>query len=55
MTVKIKDPICGMIVDEPKSRHQASYSGAEYYFCSDACLHKFQEHPERFVGTTRPA
>ncbi len=44
----VKDPVCGMMVDEDKSLTMF-YQGEAWYFCSDLCRHNFLEDPERFV------
>ena len=36
-----KDPICGMEVDEKKSKFTAILNGKKYYFCSKNCYDKF--------------
>ncbi|XYJ92569.1 Copper transporter (plasmid) [Cupriavidus necator] len=43
-----RDPVCGMAVkrDVP---YQASYAGAQYFFCSSACKQRFEADPTRYV------
>ncbi|MBI2549843.1 heavy metal translocating P-type ATPase [Candidatus Woesearchaeota archaeon] len=36
-----KDVICGMYVDESKSKFSAEQDGAKYFFCSGKCLETF--------------
>ncbi len=36
----IKDPVCGMTVDESTALH-AERDGQTFYFCSDPCRQKF--------------
>jgi len=48
----VKDPICGMMVDQETSLTMAC-QGEHLYFCSELCRHTFLEDPEKFVG--RPA
>ena len=43
-TDKIKDPICGMTVDEATALH-AERDGKTFYFCSDHCRQKFLSTP----------
>ncbi len=31
------------------SEYHYHYSGKQYYFCSEHCLHKFKEHPEQYL------
>ncbi len=44
------DPVCGMTVDEKSAAGRTEHEGAEYYFCSDACLRKFQASPRNYVS-----
>jgi Cu+-exporting ATPase len=44
----MKDPVCGMQVDEKKAAATAQYKGRTYYFCSTACKTKFDKNPEQF-------
>jgi len=46
----MKDPVCGMQVDEmkdPKSP-RTIYKGAEYAFCGVECKQEFERNPERY-------
>ena len=43
-TDTIKDPICGMTVDEATALH-AERDGKTFYFCSDHCRQKFLSTP----------
>jgi YHS domain-containing protein len=36
-----KDPVCGMEVDEQKTKFTSTYKNRTYYFCSEACKSKF--------------
>ena len=57
----IKDPVCGMDLDEGKAKaagHQSQYQGKTYLFCSEECKDKFTQHPESYAekpGAVRPA
>ena len=44
MTSMIKDPICGMAVDEASALH-SERDGKTFYFCSDHCRQKFLSAP----------
>jgi len=44
----MKDPICGMYVDEKVAELKAEQRGTTYYFCSNTCLRQF-EAPEKEV------
>ena len=41
----MKDPICGMYVDESTAQIKKTVRGTTYYFCSESCLRQF-ERPE---------
>src|SRR5512143_3427433 len=43
------DPVCGMVVDQETAAGSAEYQGKHYYFCSTACLHKFQAAPQNYA------
>ena len=43
------DPVCGMTVDPSSAAGYFEHEGRTYYFCSQHCLHKFREDPERFL------
>ena len=43
------DPICGMEVDPNSAAGKHEHDGQIYYFCSQHCLAKFKEDPEKFL------
>ncbi len=43
------DPICGMTVEPGNAAGKHVYNGQTYYFCSQHCLAKFKEDPEKFL------
>ena len=45
-----KDPVCNMTVSSDSEYHY-QYADKHYYFCSEHCLHKFEEHPEQYLDT----
>jgi YHS domain-containing protein len=46
----VKDPVCGMSVDEKKANYRSEYMGKTYYFCNQSCKIVFDKNPERFTG-----
>ncbi|QRM31329.1 heavy metal translocating P-type ATPase [Microvirga sp. VF16] len=46
---KVKDPVCGMMVDPHATQHRAQYEGKPYYFCSSGCQSKFMAEPAKYV------
>ena len=46
----VKDPVCGMEVDEGKAQHATRYRGESYFFCSEDCKHKFESNPKKYLS-----
>ncbi len=46
---KVKDPVCGMMIDPHTTAHRTDHGGRPYYFCSAGCREKFLADPERYV------
>ena len=49
----VKDPVCGMTVDEKMAAATSEYEGATYYFCSPGCKATFDKDPHKYVKGTR--
>ena len=45
----VKDPVCGMEVDEKSTPHVSNYDGVSYYFCSAGDKGKFDSNPGSYV------
>ncbi len=45
----VKDPVCGMMIDEKKAAATSQFLGKTYYFCSTACKKAFDARPEKYV------
>lgn len=54
-THKVKDPVCGMMVDPHTTQHKAEHAGRPYYFCSAGCHAKFLAEPERYLDPAAAA
>ena len=52
---RVKDPVCGMMVDPHATKHRAEHDGHPYYFCSNGCRTKFEADPVRYVDPGRAA
>jgi Cu+-exporting ATPase len=52
---KVKDPVCGMMVDPHTTTHKAEHAGRPYYFCSAGCRAKFLAEPERYLDPAAAA
>ena len=46
----VKDPVCGMQVNEGTAAAKSEYKGKMYYFCSQACKAAFDKTPEKYVS-----
>jgi Cu+-exporting ATPase len=49
------DPVCGMSVDPPSAKHQASHRGHPYYFCSAGCKTNFITDPQKYLHSAKTA
>ena len=47
---KVRDPVCGMMVDPARTPHHAEHDGAVYHFCGARCLEKFKANPTKYLG-----
>ena len=46
----VKDPVCGMNIDETTAAATSEYNSKTYYFCAPGCKQVFEKHPKRFLG-----
>jgi putative ABC transport system ATP-binding protein len=46
----LRDPVCGMRVDEWTANLFAEHAGHRYVFCSNRCLDRFNGHPEQYLS-----
>jgi YHS domain-containing protein len=49
-TTMVKDPVCGMLINEQTAGARSEYHGKTYYFCSPACKSKFDKDPEQYAA-----
>lgn len=47
----VRDPVCGMRVDEWTAEVVIEHAGGRHVFCSYRCLKRFREQPERYLQT----
>ena len=47
---KVKDPVCGMMIEEKDAVGASEYNGARYFFCSKDCKIEFDASPEDYAG-----
>ncbi|MBI4234581.1 MAG: YHS domain-containing protein [Chloroflexi bacterium] len=45
----VKDPVCGMNVDETKTAYKSDYKNKPYSFCSLSCKRAFDLKPDVIV------
>lgn len=45
----VKDPVCGMQIDEKSAVGKSDYKGKTYYFCSSHCLESFNKQPDKYI------
>src|SRR5579862_554896 len=48
-STKVRDPVCGMMVDPHHAAGSVEHNGHTYHFCSKGCAVKFQADPERYL------
>jgi P-type Cu+ transporter len=48
--MKVKDPVCGMTIEEKDAATMSSYKGKTYHFCSTSCKDKFEIDPRPYAG-----
>ena len=46
---KIKDVVCGMMVDSETTELKSEYEGATYYFCGPGCKTAFDRNPGKYL------
>ncbi|WP_268995462.1 heavy metal translocating P-type ATPase [Microvirga roseola] len=47
---KVKDPVCGMMVDPHTTPHRTQHGGRPFYFCSTECRSKFETNPAQYLS-----
>jgi len=47
----MKDPVCGMEVDEKSASGRYDHEGTTYLFCSPGCLERCRSNPAKYLGT----
>jgi len=45
----VKDPVCGMNVDEKTANLKSEYMGKAYCFCNQSCKAVFEKNPKGFT------
>jgi YHS domain-containing protein len=47
--MKVKDPVCGMTIEDKDAAGTSIYQGKTYFFCSTSCKEKFDKNPEAYA------
>ena len=45
----LKDPVCGMMVDEKAATWRSDHAGKTYVFCSPGCKKDFDRQPAKYA------
>ena len=48
----VRDPVCGMQIDEEQAEAQglvSDFDGEEYFFCSPGCKQSFDQNPAAYA------
>jgi len=49
-TTKVKDLVCGMMIDPKTAAATRVYEGTTYYFCAPGCAKAFEANPKKYVS-----
>lgn len=47
---KVKDPVCGMLIDPKTAAATRVHEGTTYYFCSPGCAKAFEADPKKHIA-----
>jgi YHS domain-containing protein len=45
----VKDPVCGMEIDESQVNDKSKVGESVYYFCCPNCKARFDKNPDKFA------
>lgn len=46
----VKDPVCGMTIDQSDAAARSTYQGRTYFFCSQQCKDTFDRNPSAYAN-----
>ncbi len=49
MAQRVKDLVCGMMIDPATAAGTSEYKGATYYFCAGGCKVDFDKDQEKYL------
>ncbi len=47
--MKVRDPVCGMYIEDSEAPETYELGGSKYYFCSTSCKENFEKDPGRYL------
>lgn len=47
--MKVKDPVCGMTIEDTDAVATVDHQDQTYYFCSADCASTFKDDPEDYI------
>ncbi|MCX6024213.1 MAG: YHS domain-containing protein [Chloroflexi bacterium] len=50
----VKDPVCGMEINEAQAAGKSEHDGRTFYFCSAGCKQKFDQNPHQYGHPASP-
>lgn len=45
----VRDPVCGMEIEEHEAAAISNFKGATYYFCAPSCKRAFEKETEKYI------
>jgi len=51
---KVRDPVCGMLVNPEGAKHRLTHGGHDYFFCSNSCRETFAADPDACLRPAAP-
>lgn len=48
--MQVKDPVCGMMIEDSAATGRSTYQGKTYYFCSAECKKSFDANPAQYAA-----
>ena len=48
--MSVKDPVCGMMIEESDAVATSVYNDKTYYFCSNDCKEEFDANPGDYAA-----
>jgi YHS domain-containing protein len=49
----VKDPVCGMDIEQDEAAGQSDFQGKTFYFCSNECKEKFDRSPQIYAKSAQ--